>query len=286
MLKCGFIDHHLVGNSHADKFLGLFHGELADAGVRVSYAYESCPTGEKDWCLANNVERCDRPEQVVEKSDVIMVLLPDNIDEHMTLGKAAFQSGKRVYVDKYLAGNFPDAEQIVSLCQENKSSLLCASALRFAVELENALAENASPVSVMYAHGPNAWPWYACHTLAPVMRVMGSDIEKIINTGTQDAAIVTMVYRDGRSALVETRQSSNAFEAFGWQVGMKQKDCYSSFQLAVGESIYRNLIAHVANWFREGKTDITTDEMLKTVWVLDNALKSRRDGGKWIICPK
>jgi len=281
MIKCGLIDYKL-DNFHANKFISLLKGELASSGVSICYAYEEFTDNQKDWCKENDVIRCKTPKQVVEKSDVIMVLAPDNIDKHLSLGKAAYTSGKRVYVDKFLAAKISDARKIVSLCEKAGTPLLSSSALRFSTELTEILKQKKiTAAAQMFARGPNSWSGYGCHSLAPVLKLMGTDIEKIINTGNAETSVVTIRYKDGRMAVIETREGNNVFEVFRWHFGVKQENGYIVFSALDGPGFYRDLISHVVNWFKTGDTDITINEMLTAVWVLENGSKSLAAGGKW-----
>ena len=84
-MKIGFIDHHL-NNYHANKFLSIIRDGKAGPDLEIVAAYESDPTGE-DWCEKNNVKRVQSAAEVVELSDAIIVLAPDNVESHLALSK-------------------------------------------------------------------------------------------------------------------------------------------------------------------------------------------------------
>src|SRR5690349_4750508 len=106
-MRIGFIDHHL-NNFHANKFLTLLHGPLAELGARVVAAWESDPAGD-DWCAKNDIPRLESPEAVAAQADALMVLAPDNVDAHLGLCRTVFPAGKPCLVDKFLAPTLAEA---------------------------------------------------------------------------------------------------------------------------------------------------------------------------------
>jgi predicted dehydrogenase len=279
MLRIGFVDHHL-NNFHANKFLALLHGPLADLDARVSAAWESDPTGE-DWCAAKGVRRCDSAEEVASACDAIIVLAPDNIEAHPHLCSLVFPSGKPAVVDKFLATNPADARGIVELAQRFNVTLFSSSSLRFAVEVEAAL-EDAGAVSEAFARGMGEWDGYGVHTLAMVLAGMGHDVTRLIDTGTASSACVTLEYRDGRRATVEVRAAENMWEALPWQFGYRAGERYLTGTVADFDGFYANLMRRAVQFFRTGETPVSTDEMLRVVAILESAGRSRDAGGKWL----
>ena len=103
VMNLGFVDHHL-NNFHANKFLALLHGPLADLDARIVSAWESDPVGE-DWCVKNGVARAGSAREVAEACDAVLVLAPDNVEAHPALCRQVFPSGKRC-----LVGRVPGAD--------------------------------------------------------------------------------------------------------------------------------------------------------------------------------
>ena len=70
----------------------------------------------------------DTIEELIEKSDRIIVLSPDNPEMHLELTEKALQSGKLVYVDKTFA---PDKETAIKIFENAKAhNTKCFRALR------------------------------------------------------------------------------------------------------------------------------------------------------------
>lgn len=280
MLKIGLVDHHL-NNFHANKFLALLHGPLAELDARIVSAWESDPTGE-DWCAKNGIPRAASATAVAEAADAVMVLAPDNIDAHLELCRAVFPAGKRTLVDKFLAPDAETARQIVSLAEEHGVQIFSASSLRFAVELEAALAGVGETPSAAFARGMGEWEHYGVHTLSLVLGALGADVRRVIDTGADGAACVTLEYADGRRATVDVRTASNMWEALSWAFGVRVGDRYLTETIRDFDGFYANLMRRAVHFFQTGESPVSTAEMLTVVAILENAARSRAQGGVWI----
>src|SRR5262249_38181269 len=139
MLRIAFIDHHL-NNYHADKFLSLLRGHLSDENAEVVSAWESNPTGG-DWCEKNGIPRAASIQDAVQLADGVMLLAPDNVEDHLALAATVLPFGKPTFIDKFLAPTVAGAQSIVELAKQHDARIFSASSLRYAVELEAKLPE-------------------------------------------------------------------------------------------------------------------------------------------------
>lgn len=283
MLKIGFVDHHL-NNFHANKFLALLHGPLADLGALVGAAWESDPTGE-DWCVKNSVPRLDSAEAVAAECDALMVLAPDNVEAHVDLCRRVFPAEKRTVVDKFLGPDVNQAQQIVRLAGEHGVALFSASSLRFATELEAALDASGGPPEEAFARGMGEWDLYGVHTLSMVLRIMGAEVTRLVDTGRGKTACVTLEYADGRRAWVEARAAANQWETLPWSFGFRADDRYTTGVVQDFDGFYTNLMRRAVHFFQTGETPVSTREMLRVVAILEQAERSRAAGGTWIDLP-
>ena len=278
-MRIGFVDHHL-NNYHANKFLALLQGEL---GARVVSAWESHPTGD-DWCVQNAVPRAESPAAVAAAADAVIVLAPDNIDAHPDLCRQVFPAGKPVMVDKFLAPNLHEAREIVEMAEQRSVRLFSASGLRFAVEMEAALAEAGEAPSQAFARGMGAWDGYGVHTLSLVVAALGADYARLIDTGTDTSTTVTLAYEDGRRGWLDVREAANQWEALPWAFGFKVGDRYVTGTVADFDGFYAALMRRAVEFFRTGESPVSTEEMLGIVGVLEGARRSRELGGQWSPC--
>lgn len=283
MLKIGIVDHHL-NNFHANKFLALLHGPLADLAARITAAWESDPTGE-DWCAKNGVPRLDSAAAVAQECDAVMVLAPDNVEAHLELCRRIFPGGKRTLVDKFLGPDLDQAEQIVRLAGESGVALFSASSLRFAVELETALASTGGSPEEAFARGMGEWDLYGVHTLSMVLGAMGHEVTRLIDTGKANTTSLTLEYADGRRAWMDVRAAANQWETLPWNFGFRVGDRYTTGTVQDFDGFYGNLMRRAVRFFQTGEAPVSTREMLTVVAILERAKRSRADGGAWVDLP-
>ena len=103
MKKIGFIDYFL-DEWHANNYPKMIK-EQSNGEYEVCYAWAKIdsPIGgmtSKEWSEKYNIELLDTMEEVIEKSDVLIVLSPNNPEMHEELCLLPLRSGKRVYIDK------------------------------------------------------------------------------------------------------------------------------------------------------------------------------------------
>ena len=73
-------------------------------------------------------------EEVVERSDYLIVLSPDNPEFHEELSQLPLQSGKPTYIDKTFAPDRETAIRLFDLAAKHGTPMYSTSALRFASE--------------------------------------------------------------------------------------------------------------------------------------------------------
>lgn len=138
MKTVGFIDYYL-DEFHANHYPGWLK-EVSRGELEVKYAYGKIdsPLGgmtTDQWCEKYGIWRVGSIEELVEKSDCINVLSPDDPQMHEELCELPLKSGKRVYVDKTFAETKASAQRIFAVAEDHGAPCFSASALRFASEL-------------------------------------------------------------------------------------------------------------------------------------------------------
>ena len=175
MIKVGFIDYYLH-EWHADNYPEMI--KAASGGeLEVKFCYGriwDSPHGKnsKEWSELHGIELLDTEDEVIEKSDVIIVLSPDNPEMHEDLCKKALSSGKRVYVDKTFAPDKETALRIFENADKHGTPCYSSSALRFAAEYKAVKKEG---IKNIHAFGPGELEMYSIHQIEPIVSLMGTD---------------------------------------------------------------------------------------------------------------
>jgi hypothetical protein len=282
VIRIGWLDHHLYTH-HSKVFLPLIREKIGQGAFEVASAYESHRDPEKgDWCTENGVRRAATAQEVVDDSDVLMVLSPNNPEAHLELARPALQSGKPVYIDKYLAHTIEDAKQIVALARQHRTPLFTSSSLPFATEILALLAEVKLPVDSVFARGHGPWRmYYGVHTIALAVRGFGAGATRLIDTGSSESRFVTL--DDGRrKATVEVRVAENQTETCPWELGLFSNNKYYHAVVKDHEAIYANLMTEAITFFKTKVMPISLEEQYATVAIEVAAEQSREKGGVWV----
>ncbi|MDD4421666.1 MAG: TIM barrel protein, partial [Eubacteriales bacterium] len=181
--KIGFIDYYL-DEWHANNY-PKFIKDATDGEFEVAYAYAEIdkPAGltTDQWCEKFGVKRLNSIQEVVDKSDCLIVLSPDNPEHHWDLCQIPLRSGKRVYVDKTFSLSKDIAEKLVAIAEESGTPFFSTSALRFATELDGVDREN---IVFINSRGPGNFDTYAIHQIEPIVILMGSNAKRIMSIGS------------------------------------------------------------------------------------------------------
>ncbi|NUL82075.1 MAG: hypothetical protein HUU60_05035 [Armatimonadetes bacterium] len=272
-MRIAFIDHHL-NNYHANTFLKL----LREEGAEVAACWESHPDGD-DWAAKNSVSRADSIEDAVNAADATMLLAPDNIERHLDLCRVVLPFGKPTFIDKMLAFETREAEEIVALAAEHKTPIMSGSALRCAVEFE--AFEGREQPEEAFGRGMGKLFGYGIHTLSMVQRLMGVGVRRVIDTGTENCRLIALDYGD-RRAFVELRTADNLWDSLSWQMGAKYSGEYVTEVVKDFAGFYRNQALSMLDFFETGRSPWPIEESLEAVKIHQAAEQSRREGGAWV----
>ena len=125
---------------------------------------------------------CAKPwRRSLKKSDVPVVLLPDNPEMHEKLCGVPLRSGKYVYIDKNFAPTRDAAVRMFEKADAFGTKCWLSSAPGFSSELDRI---DASGIDAIYSEGPGEFEMYIIHQIEPVIRLMGSAAKRAVYTGT------------------------------------------------------------------------------------------------------
>ena len=163
-------------------------------------------------------------DELIEKSDVLIVLSPDNPEQHLRLSEAALKSGKRTYIDKTFAPDAETARAIFDIADKYGTPCWSSSALRFA----DVYKDVPKAISRLQAFGGGEFKMYLIHQLEPIVKLMGCDIKRVMSVGNDKFPSILIEFKDGRTA--ETNQYNGA--DFSMKLGYCDGS-YSEFKVGV-----------------------------------------------------
>lgn len=277
MKTVGFIDYYL-DEFHANHYPQWIK-ELSGGELEVKYAYAKIdsplPGGMTTdaWCEKYGIERVGSIAELVEKSDCLNVLSPDNPEQHEELCELPLKSGKRVYVDKTFAETKASAEKIFSWAEESGTPCFSASALRFAAELEGVRREE---VQGIVSQGPGLLSNYSIHQIEPIVALMGPEAARVLFTGSEACPALTIEYRDGRRA---------HFSHHGWDCPFAMTLDLSegkTKRLVVESDYFRLFMREMTGFFLGKEPPVSHRDTVAVIAVREAAVKASQTPGQWV----
>lgn len=291
VLKAGIIG---LDTSHVPAFTGLLNNPKAGpefAGVKVVAAY---PDGSPDIPSSRDrvegftkelrdkfgVEIVDSIDALLEKVDVVLI---ESVDgrKHLEQAIPVFKSGKKVFIDKPIAGSLAEALRIFELAKAHKTPVFSSSATRFAGpivavkknpkvgEILGCLAFSPCPLE---EHHPDLF-WYGVHGVEILFTVMGTGCETVSRTHTKDAEVVTGTWKDGR---IGTFRGIRAGKGdYGAVVFGK-----AGIESAKGYTGYEPLVKEIVTFFKTGTPPVSAEETIEMFTFMEAADESKRQGGR------
>lgn len=288
-LRAGLIG---LDTSHVIAFTKVINdpaakGDLADLRVVAGYpggsdipASRNRVAGYTTQLRGMGIEIVDSIPSLLEKVDVVLLESVDG-GPHPEQVKPVFEAGKRVFIDKPLAGSLADAVAIHELGKKHGVPWFSSSSLRFspgilAMRLENDEVGKVigcsawSPCSLEPSH-PDFY-WYGVHGVEILFTIMGPGCESVARVHTGGADLATGLWKGDRIGTFRgIRRGKSGYGAMVF--GTK------SIAPAGKYTGYRPLLEEVAKFFKTGKPPVPNEETLEMFAFMEAADESKRRGG-------
>ncbi|MCH2124006.1 MAG: Gfo/Idh/MocA family oxidoreductase [Pirellulaceae bacterium] len=277
-----------LDTSHAIAFTKILNEENAPADVANCRVVAAYPKGSPDIessvsrvpqytqdIQAMGVEIVDSIDALLTKVDAVLLETNDG-RPHLDQIIPCFQAGKRVFIDKPIAGSLVDAVAIFAASAEYGVPTFSASSLRYGTKTLEARSgslgtieycQTQSPATIESTH-PDLF-WYGIHGVESLFTVMGAGCLSAIRRTTEDNKIEvvgkwtnnrTGVFREG-SGYSGTAKGSNGEGPVGAYDG------------------YRPLVVEIVKFFRTGTVPIDPEETLEIYAFMEAADESKRQNG-------
>ena len=276
MIKVGFIDYYL-DEWHANTAPKHLE-EQSNGEVKACYAYGeiSSPKGvtSEQWCEKMGIGYCSTIDEVIKKSDVLMVFAPDNCEKKEDLAREALASGKPCFVDKPFGTDLASAKRMFAIAEESGTPCYTCSALRYAQEYYTVDRESVKSLVAMTPQ--NSYDNYILHALEPAMMIMGENAKRASAVCTDDAFYsVTIEMESGRHIVISSLNYDSPY--------MMNVCIPTSNQLI--DCSYDFWIYHyktMVEFFKTGVEPVSHKETLQIAAAREAGKKSLAANGAWI----
>jgi predicted dehydrogenase len=291
LIKIGIIG---LDTSHVPAFTGLFNDPKNEGDLAGFKVVAGFPGGSKDVKASYSrvemfttqikekygVEIVDSIDDLVKKVDVVLI---ESVDgrPHLEQAIPVLKAGKKVFIDKPIAGSLADAILIFDIAQKHKTPVFSSSSLRYATNIRVAKSDpklgkvlgciSYSPCE-LEPHHPDLF-WYGVHGVETLYTIMGTGCKSVSRTHTKDTDSVTGTWADGRVATYRGLRSGS--KGYGTVIFGDKGDISTTG--AVGG--YKPLVVEIAKFFRTGTAPVSAEETIELFAFMEAADESKRQGG-------
>jgi hypothetical protein len=288
-LRVGIIG---LDSSHCIAFTNILNnpkneGDLAGLKVVAAFpggspdvkASHTRVAGFTEQMRSRGVEIVDSIDELLKRVDVVLI---ESVDgrPHLEQAMPVIKAGKKLFIDKPVAGSLADAVRIYALAQQYKVPVFSSSALRFSKGATGLVrdpkvgkilgAETYGPCE-LEEHHPDLY-WYGIHGVEALYTLMGTGCKSVVRTHTKNTDVVTGVWDDGRVGTFRGIRGGKAdygMIAFG----------SGAVLTASGFSGYDGLVVEIARFLKTGQPPVSAEETIEMFAFMEAADESKRQGG-------
>ena len=283
-----------LDTSHVPAFTGLFNDPKAEGDLAGFKVVAGFPGGSKDVTASATrvemftkqikekygVEIVDSIDDLLKKVDVVLI---ESVDGRPHLAQAipVFKAGKKVFIDKPIAGSLADVLMIFALAQKHNTPIFSSSSLRYAANIRAGKSDpklgkvlgcvSYSPCEIE-PHHPDLF-WYGVHGVESLYTIMGPGCKSVSRTHSKDADIATGLWADGRIGTYRGLRAGS--KGYGNVIFGDKGDISTTG--AVGG--YKPLVVEIAKFFRTGRAPVGAEETTEMFAFMEAADESKRQGG-------
>jgi len=247
----------------------------------IPSSYERLP-GYIEEVKKYGVEIVDTIPALLEKVDVVLLQSNDG-HPHLEQAIPVFKAGKRVFIDKPIAGSLPDAYTIFQAAKQYGTPVFSASSLRYQPNMEDVIknqvlgrvfcVEGYTPCTIEPSH-PDLF-WYGVHGIDPIFAILGTGCQTVTRVHTPDVDVVTGVWEGNRVGIFRgMRLDGKGYGDYGGKAfgekGAKELGGYKG---------YDSLLIEIIKFFQTGIPPVTPEETLEMFAFMEAADESKRRGG-------
>lgn len=236
----------------------------------------------------------DSIDAVLQKCDAVIIMTIDG-RAHLKLAEHALKAGKPTYIGRPMAASLEDVIAIFDLAEKYETPVFSCSQHRYSpgfVDMRNhpevgeVIGCNVFGGCPTVDHHPDLF-WHAIHSFETMYSIMGPGAVSVTRTRTDDAELITGVWKDGRIGSYRgIRRGKPKYSAtvFG-DKGVAPAGIYgypAPVNGVVPKSRYKgyeNVATEIAGFFKTGKLPIEPSETIELFGFMEAAHESHRRGG-------
>ncbi len=287
MKTIGFIDYYL-DEWHANMYPAWIRAASKGAWD-VTLAWEATAKPGANpinmWCAEQRVGKAESLEQVVRECDAILVLSPDNMEQHEELADLPLRSGKPVFIDKTFSPTLAGAQRMFAKAKQYATPMCSSSALRFSPDLRTLTQDTIGiePVQLVVSRGCNDFKkQYAVHTVETLVMLLGTGAQRVMHAGTLGTPIVLIDYADDRRGVLELNAPS-------FQLFVEYGNAGANATVDIKQDFWNGsngFIPKLLSFFETGVPIAAEKQTLEIMAVLEAATQATAKPFAWVQVPQ
>ncbi|MDO1450890.1 Gfo/Idh/MocA family oxidoreductase [Rhodocytophaga aerolata] len=214
-------------------------------------------------------------KELLDKVDVVLLETNDG-RLHLEQALQVFKAGKRMFIDKPVAGSLADAVAIYDASKKYNIPVFSASSLRYIKGVEGLDkskvlgADTFSPATIEKTH-PDLF-WYGVHGVETLFTVMGRGCKSVVRVHTEGTDVVIGTWEDGRVGTF--RGTRTGKHEYGGTVYGENGN------IVLGPYAgYEPLLENIITYFQTGQVPVSPEETLEIFAFMEAADESKRKNG-------
>ena len=283
-----------LDTSHAPAFTKSFNSKDASSdhdGYRIVAAY---PYGSRtiessyrripgyiEDVKKDGVEIVDSIAELLTKVDAVLLLTNDG-HPHLEQAIQVFKAGKRMFIDKPIAGTLSDAFAIFQAAEDLKQPVFSTSGMRYTTNMDNIVrnkiagdvlgAETYGPAPLEPTH-PDFF-WYGIHGIEALFTMMGTGCHTVSRVHTPDTDVVVGIWNNNRVGAFRGRRSAGNIYVYGGNA-FGQNGIISMGEYIGGIALEKE----IGKYFQSGISPVAPEVTLEIYTFMEAADESKRRGG-------
>lgn len=281
VIKIGFVDRYL-DNWHANHYPEYIKMAADEYGIEAAVTYAYAQMNHPDewgltteaWCKHYECTMCHTYEELIAKSDVIMVMCADDCLPHEELAWQALSSGKPVYCDKTFAPDEATARRMFDQAKKHNTPIFSCSAQRFCKELIDYKEHMTGNVDYCASMGPGDMVNYSIHQYEMLQCLMGIGAKRCRANVSGMTKHILYEYEDGRICTFTQGNKLPFYLVAGTEVeGIRQ--------IAV-KNYYGNFMKALLEFFQDGKVPVEREDTLEIMRMQEAGRKAIKYPDIWV----
>jgi len=274
MKSIGVIDYY-ISEWHANNYpLWL---EKIGADYKIDYVWAEQDISPVDgrttdeWCEHFSAKKCATIDELCEKSDVLMILAPDDSNKHIEYARKAFAYGKCIYIDKTFTSTYDEAKEIFALSEKYNTPFFSTSSLRYATEL----ADFYDVKHVTVAGTVALFHEYIVHQAEIAVKLLNSPAVRLkLDIGGKQR-ICRIEAKEGKSATLLYVPS------MPYSITAETGDGKAIYR-SVKSDFFTELTKDIVRFYETGKSSFDASQSLEVMRIHDAVIKAEKCLGEWV----